>query len=113
MRYEITLGQAVHRDVHRIAAPISGAPPTEREKWGQVLHIAPDIVDVTFVRGPQSKTWSCDEVEIGGGVATLNQSGEIVSVRLSDRREVVYPNGIGMPSWLQLVLDELIKELPR
>lgn len=112
MRYEIQIGQRAHRDVHRIAVSITGAPPTDREKNGRTVQIAPDIVDATFVRSPELPSWRCEEVQIGGGVATLDEHGTIISVRISDRREVIYPNAMGMPSWLALILDELMTELP-
>lgn len=105
MRYEIGIGEADRRDITILHAPLVDTPKlgisTAYRGEGDEIRITPNYIDATFTRTPQEPVWRCTIVEVGGP-----------KVHGKTSRSHLYKDGRGMPYWLQLVLDELMKGLP-
>lgn len=114
MRHEITISAISHRDVHRMAAVLTGTPPKTRcsnSVGGTSWFILPDFIDIEFMRASDERTWMCDTVEIGGPIVTTDSRGRD-HVNQGRRSAQVYEGARSMPQWLRLVYGEMIKELP-
>lgn len=107
MRFEIVIGDVSKRTVEYLSAPLLKAPklkiPSAYRGEGGEVWIKPNYIDATFVRTPETPVWLCSSVQVGGPRAAGN----------GRERHHIYKDAIGMPAWLSMVLDELVKELPK
>lgn len=106
MRHEIIIGDVDKRTIEHLSAPLLKAPklriPSAYRGDGGEAVIVPNYIDATFVRTPETPVWLCTSVQVGG-TKTASKGRE---------RHHIYKDALGMPGWLALVLDELMKELP-